>query len=328
MKPIMLQTAFALTAAIAAQATLAQDKSAPDSYPNRPIRSIIPWAVGGATDIVGRIVAQKLTERLGQQVIVDNRPGAGAIIGSEILVNAAPDGYTLLTANIAHGANPYLHKKLPYNTVKDFAPVTLMVVIPMVLIVHPSVPARSVPEFIALAKAKPGTVVYGSAGNGSANHLAMELFKVATGTNIVHIPYKGGGPAVVDLVAGQINAMFSTVAMAVPFVKSGKLLAFGISSTKRSAALPDVPTVSETGVTGAELHEWQGIVVPAGTPKAVINRLHQEITGVLGLADVRERISGLGADVRASTPAQFAEHIRNEMAVWERVVKQSGIQAN
>ena len=266
MKPIMLQTAFALTAAIAAQATLAQDKSAPDSYPNRPIRSIIPWAVGGATDIVGRIVAQKLTERLGQQVIVDNRPGAGAIIGSEILVNAAPDGYTLLTANIAHGANPYLHKKLPYNTVKDFAPVTLMVVIPMVLIVHPSVPARSVPEFIALAKAKPGTVVYGSAGNGSANHLAMELFKVATGTNIVHIPYKGGGPAVVDLVAGQINAMFSTVAMAVPFVKSGKLLAFGISSTKRSAALPDVPTVSETGVTGAELHEWQGIVVPAGAP--------------------------------------------------------------
>jgi len=328
MKPIMLQTAFALTAAITAQAALAQDKSAPDSYPNRPIRSIIPWAVGGATDIVGRIVAQKLTERLGQQVIVDNRPGAGAIIGSEILANAAPDGYTLLTANIAHGANPYLHKKLPYNTVKDFAPVTLMVVIPMVLIVHPSVPARSVPEFIALAKAKPGKVVYGSAGNGSANHLAMELFKVATGTNIVHIPYKGGGPAVVDLVAGQINAMFSTVAMAVPFVKSGKLLAFGISSTKRSAALPDVPTVGETGVTGAELHEWQGIVVPAGTPKAVINRLHREITGVLGLADVRERISGLGADVRASTPAQFAEHIRNELAVWEKVVKHSGIQAN
>ena len=328
MKPIMLRTAFALTAAMAAQAALAQDKSAPDSYPNRPIRYIIPWAVGGATDIVGRIVAQKLTERLSQQVVVDNRPGAGAIIGSEILAKSAPDGYTMMSANIAHGANPYLHKKLPYDTVKDFAPVTLMVVIPMVLIVHPSVPARSVPEFIALAKAKPGQLTYGSAGNGSANHLAMELFKVSTGANIIHIPYKGGGPAIADLMAGQIGAMFSTVAMAVPYVKGGRLLAFGISSTKRSAALPDVPTVAEAGISGAELHEWQGVIVPTGTPKAVIDSLHREITGVLGLADVRERISGLGADVAASTPAQFAEHIRNELAIWGRVVKQSGIRAD
>jgi len=172
MKSITLRIAFALTAAIAAQATFAQDKSAPDSYPNKPIRFIIPWAVAGATDILGRIVAQKLTERFSQQVVIDNRPGAGAIIGSEILARSAPDGYTMMTANIAHGANPYLHKKLPYDTVKDFAPVTLMVVIPMVLIVHPSVTARSVPEFIALAKAKPGQLTYGTAGNGSANHRA------------------------------------------------------------------------------------------------------------------------------------------------------------
>ena len=234
----------------------------------------------------------------------------------------------MMSANIAHGANPYLHKKLPYDTVKYFAPVTLMVVIPMVLIVHPSVAARSVPEFIALAKAKPGQLTYGTAGTGSANHLAMELFKVSTGTNIIHIPYKGGGPAVADLMAGQITAMFSTVAMAAPYVKGGKLLAFGISSTKRSAALPDVPTVAEAGISGAELHEWQGIVVAAGTPKAVIDSLHREIAGVLGLADARERIAGLGADVVASTPAQFAEHIRKELAVWGKVVKQSGIQAN
>ncbi len=328
MNSIMMRTAFAFTAAIAAQVTIAQDKAAPDSFPNRPLRLIIPYAPAGATDIVGRIVAQKLTERLSQQVVVDNRPGAGAIIGSEILAKSAPDGYTMMSANIAHGANPYLHKKLPYDTVKDFAPVTLMVVIPMVLIVHPSVPARSVPEFIALAKAKPGQLTYGTAGIGSANHLAMELFKVSTGTNIIHIPYKGGGPAVVDLVAGQITAMFSTVAMAAPYVKGGKLLAFGISSTKRSAALPDVPTVAETGISGAELHEWQGIVVAAGTPKAAIDILHREIAAALGIADVRERIAGLGADVVASTPAQFAEHIRKELAIWGKVVKQSGIQAD
>ena len=325
MNPILLRTTFAFGAAFAAQTALAQ---APDSFPNKPLRLIIPYAPAGATDIVGRIVAQKLAERLSQQVLVDNRPGAGAIIGTEILAKSAPDGYTMMSANIAHGANPYLHKKLPYDTVKDFAPVTLMVVVPMVLIVHPSLPARSVPEFVALAKARPGQLTYGTAGIGSANHLAMELFKLSTGTNIIHIPYKGGGPAVVDLVAGQITAMFSTVAMAAPYVKGGKLRGFGISSTKRSAALPDVPTVAEAGISGAELHEWQGIIVPAGTPKTAVDVLHREIAAALGIADVRERIAGLGADVVAGTPAQFAEHIRNELTVWGKVIKQSGIQAD
>ena len=325
MNSIVSRTAFAFTAAIAVQAALAQ---APDAYPSRPIRLIIPYAPAGATDIVGRIVAQKLTERLSQQVLVDNRPGAGAIIGTEILAKSAPDGYTMMSANIAHGANPYLHKKLPYDTVKDFAPVTLMVVVPMVLIVHPSLPVRSVPEFVALAKSKPGELTYGTAGIGSANHLAMELFKSSTGTNIIHIPYKGGGPAVVDLVAGQITAMFSTIAMAVPYVKGGKLRAYGISSTKRSAALPDVPTVSEAGISGAELNEWQGILVPAGTPRTAIDILHRETAAVLGIADVRERIAGLGADVAASTPAQFAEHIRKELDIWGKVIKQSGIQTD
>ncbi|MCC6535690.1 MAG: tripartite tricarboxylate transporter substrate binding protein [Burkholderiales bacterium] len=327
MGPIF-RIAFAVIATLAGQSAPAQDKSAADAYPNRPVRLIIPYAVGGATDIVGRIVGQKLGERLGQQVVIDNRTGAGAIIGTEILARSAPDGYTMMSANIAHGANPYLHKKLPYDTVKHFAPVTLMVVVPMVLVVHPSVTARSVPEFVTLAKAKPGQLTFGTAGTGSANHLAMELFKFRTGTNIIHVPYKGGAPAIADLIAGQITSMFSTVAMALPHIQAGKTVAFGLSGHKRSSALPNVPTVGEMGIAGAELYEWQGILVPAGTPAAIIGRLHRDIAGVLGLPDVRERIAGLGADVVGSTPAQFAEHIQKELAIWGKVIPSAGIQAN
>ena len=328
MKSISYWSVVALAGSVAAHTAIAQEKAAADSYPNRPIRYIIPYAVGGGTDILGRIVAQKLSERLGQQVVVDNRPGATAIIGSEILARSAPDGYTMMTANIAHGANPYLHKELPYDTIRDFAPVTLMAVLPNLLVVHPSVPAKSVPEFIALAKSKPGQLTYGTAGGGSANHLAMELFKVSTGTNIIHVPYKGGGPAVVDLVGGQINAIFLTVPPALQHVRAGKLRALGISSNQRSAALPDVPTVMEAGVPGFEVYEWQGIVVPAGTPKAIIDRLHRDITHVLELPDVRERISGLGAEVKAGTPAEFAQFIRRELALWAKVVKQAGLRAD
>ena len=224
MKKNFCLTVLAVAGSLAAQAVLAQDKSA---YPARPIRYVLPYAVGGGVDILGRIVAQRLSERLGQQIVVDNRPGASAIIGSEILVRSAPDGYTIMTANIAHGANPYLVKKLPYDTAKDFAPVTLMALLPSVLVIHPSVPARSVKEFIALAKSKPGSLTYGTAGSGSANHLTMELFKVSTGTDIIHVPYKGGGPAVIDLLAGQIHAIFLTVPPALPHVKAGELLALG-----------------------------------------------------------------------------------------------------
>ena len=328
MKSISYWSVVALAGSVAAHPAIAQEKAAADSYPNRPIRYIIPYAVGGGTDILGRIVAQRLSERLGQQVVVDNRPGATAIIGSEILARSAPDGYTMMTANIAHGANPFLHKELPYDTIRDFAPVTLMAVLPNLLVVHPSVPAKSVPEFIALAKSKPGQLTYGTAGGGSANHLAMELFKVSTGTNIIHVPYKGGGPAVVDLVGGQINAIFLTVPPALQHVRAGKLRALGISSNQRSAALPDVPTVMEAGVPGFEVYEWQGIVVPAGTPKAIIDRLHRDITHVLELPDVRERISGLGAEVKAGTPAEFAQFIRRELALWAKVVKQAGLRAD
>ena len=325
MKRFFCLAVLVLACSITAPAALAQDQTA---YPNKPIRYIIPYAVGGGTDILGRILAQKLTERLGQQVVVDNRPGASAIIGSELLARSAPDGYTMMTANIAHGANPYLVKKLPYDTANDFAPVTLMALLPSVLVIHPSVPARSVKEFVSLAKSKPGGLTYGTAGSGSANHLTMELFKVSTGTDIVHVPYKGGGPAVIDLLAGQIHAIFLTVPPALPQVKAGKLVALGLSSNQRSGALPDVPTVIEAGVPGFEVYEWQGIVVPAGTSAAIIERLNREINSVLQLADVRERISGLGADVKGGTSAELGEFIRKELRLWEKVVRQANLRAD
>lgn len=320
MKLIWCGIALALAGAASVRAA--------ETYPARPIRFIIPYAVGGGTDILGRIVGQRLSERLGQQVLVDNRPGAGAIIGSELLAKSPPDGYTIMTANIAHGANPYLHEKLPYDTVKDFMPVTLLALLPNVLVVHPSVPAQSVKQFIALAKSKPGALSYGTAGVGSANHLTMELFKVVTNTNIVHIPYKGGGPASADLVAGQIQAMFITVPPALANVKAGKLRALGLSAKKRSAALPEVPTVMEAGVRGFEVYEWQGVVVPAGTPQPIIERLNREINAVLDIPEVRERIAGLGADVEGGSVAHFAEHIRKELDLWKKVIAQAGIQAN
>ncbi len=297
-------------------------------YPAKPIRFIIPYAIGGGTDILGRIVAQRLTERLGQQVLVDNRPGAGSILGSSILVQSNPDGYTMMTANIAHGANPFLHRKLPYDTQRDFVPVTLMAVLPSVLATHPSVPARSVKEFIAYAKANPGKLTYGTAGIGSANHLTMELFKITTATDIVHVAYKGGGPAMQDLLGGQVKAMFITVPPVLPQVKAGKLLALGISSAQRSSALPEVPTVIEAGVPAFEVYEWQGVVVPRATPADIVQRLNREIVAVLGLPEVRERISGLGAIVVAGSAAEFEAHIRKELALWQRVIGAAGIRAD
>jgi len=320
----MIRRTLAAALLAAAACTVAAPAAA-QTYPARPIRFIIPYAVGGGTDILGRIVAAKLTERLGQQVLVDNRPGASAMIGSELLVRSAPDGYTIMTANIAHGANPYLFRKLPYDTANDFEPVTLMAVLPSLLVVHPSLPAKNVREFIALARARPGQVSYGTAGGGSANHLTMEVLRVATKIDIIHVPYKGGGPAMQDLLGGQVQAMFITLPPIMPQVKAGKVRALGISSAKRSAALPDVPTVAEAGVPGFEVYEWQGVVVPRGTPKAVVERLQQEIVAVLALPDVRERIATLGADVVASSSQAFAEHIRSELKLWERIVRESGV---
>jgi tripartite-type tricarboxylate transporter receptor subunit TctC len=298
---------------------------AADPYPNRPIRLIVPYSVGGATDITSRLIAPHLGDSMGQQVIVDNRAGGASITGTDMVAKAAPDGYTILMASIAFGANAGLYTKLPFDPQKDFAPVSLVAIVPMVLAIHPSVPVRSVTELLALAKAKPGTLNYGSAGNGSANHLASELLKYMTSTNIVHVPYKGGGPAVVAIVAGETSMLFATISSSLQHYKSGRLIALGVSTSKRNTALPDVPTVAEAGVPGYEFFEWQGVVVPAGTPKAVIDRLHKEIVKALASPDVKERIVGLGLDVAGSTPQQFAAHINAEVIRWKKVAKESGI---
>jgi tripartite-type tricarboxylate transporter receptor subunit TctC len=302
--------------------------AASQNYPARPIRIVIPFAVGGSTDVVFRILAPRLSENLGQQVVIDNRPGGAATIGMDQVAKSPPDGYTLGVANLSFGANPFVLSKMPFDTEKDLVPVSLVTLVPMVLSVHPSVPARSVKELIALAKARPGSLNYGSAGNVSANHLATELFKYMTGTDIVHVPYKGGGPAVISIVGGETAILFATIPSAVQHFKSGRLIGLGVSTPKRDPTLPDIPTVAEAGVPGYEVYEWQGVVAPAGTPSAVINRLHQEIVKTLALPDMKERFAGVGAQAVGSTPDQLAAFIKKELAVWSKVVKTAGIHAD
>ncbi len=299
--------------------------SVAQSYPNRPIRIIVPFAAGGSTDVVFRILAPRLSEGLGQQVVVDNRPGGAATIGMDMVAKSPPDGYTLGVANLSFGANPFMLSKMPFDTEKDLAPVSLVTLVPMVLAVHPSVPARTVKELIALAKARPGSLNYGSAGNASANHLATELFKYATGTDMVHVPYKGGGPAVISIVGGETAVLFATIPSSVQHFKSGRLAGLGVSTLKRDPTLPGIPTIAEAGVPGYEVYEWQGVMVPAGTPGAVIKRLHQEIVKTLALPDVKERIAGVGAQAVGSTPEELATFIKKELATWSKVIKTAGI---
>lgn len=301
---------------------------AADPYPVKPVRLVIPYAVGGATDITGRLIAPRLSENLGKQVIVDNRPGGASIPGTDAVAKAPADGYTILMATMSFGANPAIFHKLPFDAQKDFAPVTMVANLPMVVAVHPSVPARSVQQLVALARARPGVLNYGSAGNGSATHLAGELFKNATGANIVHVPYKGGGPAVVAAVSGETSVMVAIVSTVVPHFKSGRLIPLGVGTAKRHPVLPEVPTIAEQGVKGFQVFEWQGIVAPAGTPQPIIEKLNQEFAKALANPDVKERIVGLGADIVTSTPAELGAHIRNEIAKWQKVAKAGGIKAD
>jgi tripartite-type tricarboxylate transporter receptor subunit TctC len=328
--PVALAAMLSASNAALAQRAAAGAEAAPQgqAYPHKPIRFVVPYSVGGATDIVSRILAQRMGDSMGQQVIVDNRPSAGAIVGMELVANATPDGYTILMSNIALGANTSLYSKLPYDAEKSFAPVSLVAQLPILLLAHPSLPVKSVAELVALSKSRPGGFNYASAGSGSANHLAMELLKSVTGLNAVHIPYKGGGPALVDLVAGQVSLLCVTIPPALQLVKSGRVVGLGVSSAKRVAALPEVPTIAESGVPGFEVYEWQGVVAPAGTPAAIIRRLNAEIVAALQIADVKERISGLGAEVVGSSPEQFAAHIKAELARWSRVLKAAGIRAD
>jgi tripartite-type tricarboxylate transporter receptor subunit TctC len=298
---------------------------AAQGYPTKPIRIIVPYAPGGSTDVVFRILAPRLSEFLGQQVLVENRPGAASAIGLDLVAKSPPDGYTVGVANIAYGANPTLYKKLPFDSEKDLAPVSLVSIVTMVLSVHPSVPAKSVKQLIALAKAKPGTLNYSSAGNGSANHLATARFAHMTGTQLVHIPYKGGGPAVVSIVSGETAVLFATIPSAIQHFKTGKLVALGVSRAQRNAALPDVPTVAEAGVPGYDAVEWNGAMVPAGTPSAAVNRLHEAIIKAVSIPEVKERVTGLGADLVGNTPDEFRAFLKKELATWSKVVKEVGM---
>ena len=310
---------------LVAAALLVAGTSFAQPYPSKPVRVIVPFTPGGSTDVVFRILAPRITESLGQPLLVDNRPGGGATIGMDLVAKSAPDGYTLGVANISFGANPSLLAKLPYDTARDFAPVSLVSIVTMVLSVHPSVPARSVKQLLALAKAKPEMLNYSSAGNGSANHLAFERFKHASGAKILHVPYKGGGPAVVAIVSGETTTIFATIPSAIQHFKSGRLVPLGVSSAKRNGALPEVPTVSEAGVPGYEAIEWQGVVVPAGTPAPVVGRLHQAFARAVKLPEMKERLAALGADAAGGTPDELAAFIRSELAGWAKVIKESGI---
>lgn len=299
------------------------------AYPARPIRFIVPFTPGGSGDIFARPVAQKMSESMGQQVVVENRPGSGGVIGTEAAAKAAPDGYTMmmgLTANVA--VNPALYPKLPYDPLRDFAPVTLIASAPYVLVVPPSLPARNVKELIALARAKPGDLAYVSLGSGSMGHLSGELLASMAGVKLLHVPYKTLGQAIPDLISGQVQLLFLGIASAQPHVKSGKLRAIAVSSTKRSPAMREMPTVAESGVKGFDVTGWYGAFVPAGTPQDIVARLHREIVRVLAMPDIRERLSGEGAELVGNSPRDFDAFVRSEIVKWAKVVKLSGAKAD
>jgi tripartite-type tricarboxylate transporter receptor subunit TctC len=316
----ILSMAVGLLVALTAAAS-AQD------YPTKPLRLIVPFPPGGSNDVVGRIIATGLGERLGKQVVVDNRGGAGGVLGTEIAADAPPDGYTLLVISLAHAFNPGLYK-LKYDPIKSFVPVAMLGSGVNVLCVHPSVPASTLQELIALAKQKPGQLNYASAGSGSFQHMGSELFKLMAGIDIVHVPFRGGGPAMIDVVGGHSQIILSSLIQTMPHIRSGKLRPLGTGGTKRSAILPDVPTIAEAGVSGYEMANWWGIVAPAGTPQAIVGRLAQEIGVVLGSAETQKVFSNEGAEVAQKTGAEFGAFIEAELAKWQRVVKEAKIKAD
>jgi tripartite-type tricarboxylate transporter receptor subunit TctC len=312
--------------ALLATTLLASPAAAADDYPNRTIRLIIPFAPGGSNDVVGRIIANQLGEKLGKQVFVDNRPGAGGVVGSDLAAKADPDGYTLLIVSIAHAVDPWLYK-VPFGPVKAFAPVSIIATGTNVLTVNPNVPVHSVKELLDLAKAKPGALNYASAGIGSFQHLSGELFKVTAGVNIQHVPYKGGGPAMLAVIAGEDQVMFSSIVQTVPNIQNGQLRALATGGEKRSPILPDLPTVAEAGVPGYVASNWWGIVAPAGTPQPIIDKLHDTIAGLLDSADTKKFLDNEGAAPAHMSSAEFGKFIEAEIAKWGPVVKQAGMKA-
>lgn len=306
---------------------LAQNVSAGQSpdFPNRPLRFVVGYPPGGATDIIARLLGHRLTDALGQQVLIDNRPGASGIVGTDIIAKATPDGYSIVLVTTSHGINPSLYPKLPYDSVKSFAPITQVATLQQVLVVNPSLPAKTLKELIALAKAQPGKLNFASSGSGQALHLSGELFKSLAGIDIVHVPYKGSAPARSDLLGGQVQMMFESMIGVLPFVTSGKLRAIAVSGARRSDAAPQIPTMSEAGVPGFEASAWVGVLAPAGTPKAIVGRLNSDFVKILKIPDVKEMLARSGAETVGSTPEQFASFIKAQIAKWSKVVKASGV---
>ena len=296
------------------------------NYPTRVVRIVVPQAPGAQSELFARMLGQKLSESLGQSVINDPRPGAGGAIGAEVAARAAPDGYTLLFGtNSTHGSNPALYAKLPYDAVRDFAPIALTVGMPYVLSVHPSLPVTNLKQLIAFAKSKPGQLYYASAGNGSTHHLSGELLSSMARINIVHVPYKGGPPATAATVGGEVSMLFNTVGSVQPSVKSGRLRALAVTTTSRSGALPDVPTMAEAGLPGFQMQSWFGLLAPAGTPRPIISRLNAETNKALNTPEMKSAIATMGANVMSGSPEQFADHIKSEIGRFGEIVKAAGI---
>jgi tripartite-type tricarboxylate transporter receptor subunit TctC len=314
----LILAAFSLFAA--AGGALAQ------AWPSKSIRFVIPYPPGGASDVTARTLGIKLSEALGQPVVIDNRPGANGIIALENVAKSPPDGYTLLMANLGPNAiNAAVYSKLPYDSIKDFTPIMLTTLVPQILVVNPALPVTSVKELIALAKAQPGKLNFASAGNGASNHLSGELFKSMTGVQITHVPYKGDTPAMTDVISGQVAMMFPTAIAATPHVKSGRLRALAVTSRKRVGSLPDLPTVEEAGVPGFEAVSWGGVMGPGGMPRDIVVKLHAELARILKMPDVSEKLSGLGAEIVASTPEEFAAYLQAEITKWGKVARDANV---
>ena len=311
----------------AALAAIAADGLAQSGYPVKPVRVVVPSSAGGGTDIVARIIAPDLSKRLGQQVVIDNRPGAGTMIGIEVAAKSPPDGYTLLMGLSTLAINPALYQKVPYDPMRDFAPITEAVSSASIIVVHPSLPVKSVKELIAFARSLPGQINYASAGTGTYPHMTMELFLSMANLKMVHIPYKGTGPAMIDMLAGHTAVMAATILTGMPQIRAGRLRPLGITSAARSAVAPEIPTVAESGLPGFESVQWYGMLAPAKTPKEIITRLHLEVTRILQQPETRERFAGDGADPVGNTPEEFARFIQSELVKWAKVARAAGIKA-
>jgi len=318
-----LQALAAVAAGLSSGSAVAQA-----AWPSRPIRLVIAFPPGGPTDIVSRVVAAQLSQQLGQQVVVENRPGAGGNIAAELVAKAAPDGYTLFYNTSAITIAPALYAKVNYDTLKDFAPISSTATNAMVLMVHPSVPVRTVREFVDYAKANPGKINYASSGTGTITHLASAALGSALGLQMTHVPYKGSAPGLVDLAGGQVQMMIDTINSAGPYIRDGRVRALAVTMPKRLSVLPDVPTLAETVLPGMEMSAWQGVVAPAGTPAPILQRLHTEITRLLQNPEVRSKLAAAGTEVLGSTPEEYAAYIRAELARWSRIVKESGAKAD